>query len=388
MTYNFDKIINRKGTNSIKWDGNILYNKPEGVLPLWVADMDFEVAKEIVDALKKRLENPVYGYTFIPDSYYQSIITWFKKRYNYTIKQDWIMYTPGVVAAISFAIQAFTNKGDEIIIFTPVYFPFKRQILANNRIPIEISLIEEKNSFKIDFDKFKSSITKKTKMVIFCSPHNPVGRVWDKEELTTLAEICLKNNIKIVSDEIHMDLTFNKKHIPISSISKEIENITITTTAPNKTFNIAGFMMGNTIIPNPALKKQYENILSASGIHLANIPGIIATEVAYNYGEEWLNQVLDYIYNNYLFLKNFIDKNIPKIEVTELEGTFLTWLNFKNTGLTHDQIYEKINNNAKLWLNDGLMFGKEGEFYQRLNIATSRLILKDALIRLKETFGK
>lgn len=350
--------------------------------------MDFEVAKEITEAIIERLNNPIYGYTFIPDSYYETIIYWFKNRYKYEIKKEWIIYTPGVVSAISFAIQAFTKKGDEIIIFTPVYFPFKRQIIANQRIPVEISLIEENNYFKIDYDKFKDSISDKTKMIILCSPHNPVGRVWNKKELEKICNICLENNILIVSDEIHMDLTYNKKHIPTGSLSKEIENITITTTAPNKTFNIAGFMMGNTIISNKILREQYKNVLSSAGIHLANIPGIIATEVAYKYGENWLNQVLDYIYKNYLYLKEFIEKKLPKIKITTLEGTFLTWINFKNTGLSHDEINSKIKTEAKLWLNDGLMFGKEGEYYQRLNIATPRKILQKALEKLYISFAK
>ncbi|MBO8160454.1 MAG: pyridoxal phosphate-dependent aminotransferase [Thermosipho sp. (in: Bacteria)] len=372
--YNFDQIINRKGTNSYKWDFG--YNKNQkNMLPLWVADMDFEAPKEVIEAIKARAQHGVYGYTFRPKSYYESIISWFKEYHDTEVREEWIVPIPGVVPGISFAIQAYTNPGDKIVIQPPVYRPFYEVINELGRRIVKNPLIEDNGNYKMDFENLEKIIDKRTKMLILCSPHNPVGRVWKKEELERLGEICLKNDVIIVSDEIHADIVYkpNKHHI-LYTVSNKLINNVIVLTAPNKTFNIAGLQTGNAIIPNKNLRSKFEAVITSQHLYMTNIFGIIATEAAYKYGKKWLEELLIYLKQNAEFVKDFLEKN-SNVKTNIPEGTFLMWLDFRNYDF---EVHKKLLNNG-LWLNEGREFGEEGAGFERMNIATSRKIIKQAL---------
>ncbi|ABR31108.1 cystathionine beta-lyase [Thermosipho melanesiensis] len=367
----FNNVPNRKGTNSFKWD-----LKPN-VLPLWVADMDFEVSEEIKEAIKSRVNHGVYGYTFRPKSYYEAIINWFRNYHAFDIKREWIVPIPGVVPGISFAIQAFTLPGDKIIIQPPVYRPFHEVVVELGRRLIYNKLIESDGYYKMDFEDLENKIDKDVKMLILCSPHNPVGRVWKEEELKRLGEICLRNNIIVVSDEIHADIVYKRKHNVFLGVNEKFFKNSIVLTSPNKSFNIAGLQSGNAIIPNKCLRERFEKIINSQHLGLSNIFAIVATEVAYNYGRQWLEKLLDYLYQNVLLVKEFLEKEL-NIKVSVPEGTFLMWLDFRK----FDDAYNRVLN-AGVWLNDGKDFGPGGEGFLRMNIATSREILNEALKRIK-----
>ncbi|ANQ54175.1 MULTISPECIES: MalY/PatB family protein [unclassified Thermosipho (in: thermotogales)] len=371
----FNKIPDRRGTNSYKWD-----LKREDIIPLWVADMDFEVSEEIKEAILKRVKHGVFGYTFRPDSYYNAVITWFKEYHDFEIKKDWIVAVPGVVPGISFAIQAFTLPGEKVIVQPPVYRPFYEVVVNSGRRIVYNNLIERNGYYEMDFEDLERKIDKDVRMLILCSPHNPVGRVWKKEELEILGEICLKNDIIVVSDEIHADIIFNNKHRVFLSIDEKFYNNTIVLTSPNKSFNIAGLQSGNAIIPNKLLRDRFERIIELQHLGHSNIFSIVATEVAYTKGRHWLDKLLDYIYENALFVKKFFEKEL-NIDVNLPEGTFLMWIDFRRIQNPHQKLL-----NAGVWLNDGVEFGPGGEGYQRMNIATSREILKEALNRIKTIF--
>ncbi|MCD6104170.1 MAG: pyridoxal phosphate-dependent aminotransferase, partial [Thermosipho sp. (in: Bacteria)] len=365
----FDKIIERRGTNSYKWDFG--HNtRIKNLLPLWVADMDFETPKEVIEAIKNRANHGIYGYTFRPDSYYQSIISWFKEIHDIEIKKDWIVPIPGVVPGISFAIQAFTNPGDKIIIQPPVYRPFYEVITELGRRINLNPLIEKNGYYKMDFENLEKIIDERTRMLILCSPHNPVGRVWKKEELERLGEICIRKNIIIVSDEIHADIVYSpSKHNVLISVSEKLLDNTIILTAPNKTFNIAGLQSGNAFIPSKKLKDQFSAVINSQHLSMSNIFGIVATEAAYKYGKTWLNSLLDYLYKNAEFVKSYLESK-TNVKTQIPEGTFLMWLDFRNYN-SKDDIHKKLLENG-LWLNEGKEFGKEGIGFERMNIATSR----------------
>ncbi len=386
--YDFNKIIDRKNSSSIKWDFQKEYTGvSDEMIPLWVADMDFEVPQEVTNALKERVNHPIYGYTGKPKEYYDAIINWFHKRHGFEIKKEWIVYSPGVVTSLNLAIQEFSNPGDKIIIQSPVYYPFKLAIENNGRQCIENSLKKKNNKYYMDIDDLKSKIDSNTKVMLLCSPHNPVSRVWSKEELQQIANICLENNILLVSDEIHADLVMpGFKHTSIGIINEEIKNNCIICHAPNKTFNIAGLSMGNIIIPNKRIREQYTFAMGKVGIGMANIFGITAAQAAYNDGEKWLDEIIEYIYNNYKYAKQFLEENLPGIKITELEGTYLMWVDFSKLDFTHNEINLKLMKEAKVWLNDGSKFGKEGIKHQRINLACPRQILSKALENIVKVF--
>jgi len=381
----FDKIIERRGTNSYKWDFG--HNtRIKNLLPLWVADMDFETPKGVIEAMKNRVNHGIYGYTFRPDSYYQSIISWFKEIHDIEIKKDWIVPIPGVVPGISFAIQAFTNPGDKIIIQPPVYRPFYEVITELGRRINLNPLIEENGYYKMDFENLEKIINERTRMLILCSPHNPVGRVWKKEELKRLGEICIRKNIIIVSDEIHADIVYSpSKHNVLISVSEKLLDNTIILTAPNKTFNIAGLQSGNAFIPSKKLKDQFSAVINSQHLSMSNIFGIVATEAAYKYGKTWLNSLLDYLYKNAEFVKSYLESK-TNVKTQIPEGTFLMWLDFRNYN-SKDDIHKKLLENG-LWLNEGKEFGKEGIGFERMNIATSRKIIEKALKIIEKTVKK
>jgi cystathionine beta-lyase len=386
---NFDRIIPRKNTNSYKWDRCEEIFGTDDLIPMWVADMDFEAPKEVKKALKDRIEHGVFGYTFIPDSFYDSIIDWQFSRNNWKIEKDWIIIAPGVVPSIKACIQSFTSPGEEIIVQTPVYFPFFSSIRLNGRILVENPLKFSSGNYRMDFEDLERKINDKTRMLILCNPHNPVGRVWKKEELERLGEICLRNNITIVSDEIHSDLIMpGYKHTPIASISKEFSDITVTCTSVSKTFNLAGLSTSYLIISNPVLRNRYVHTAQRNGLLTTNIFGIIALEVSYRYGFKWLDDLIEYLRENRDFVKDFLKERIPSVKTTELEGTYLMWLNFRELGLKQEELKNLLYNEAKVGLQDGVMFGEEGDGFMRMNIACPRSTLGEAMKRMEKAIKK
>lgn len=377
--YNFDEIIDRKLSNSIKWW------ESKDILPMWIADMDFKVADEILDAMKKTIDHGIIGYDDKPDSFYESIINWVKDRYNWEIKKEWLVFTPGVVPGLGISIKSFSKEGDKVIIQPPVYPPFYRVIENNNRRVVENFLIYKDNKYIMNIDDLEKNIDKDVKMAMICSPHNPVGRVWKKEELEVFGNLCLKNNIIMISDEIHCDLTFSDyKHIPLASISDEFANNTITFMAPSKTFNIAGLFASVAIIPNEKLRKLYNDTIENMEITHTNGFSIIGFEAAYKYGKNWLSEAIRYIEDNADFAVDYINKNIPEIKTYKPEGTFLMWLDFKSLGKTSEEINELLINKGKVQLNNGATFGTAGEGFFRLNIGCPREVLKEGLDRIKK----
>ncbi|MGM9972602.1 MAG: MalY/PatB family protein [Clostridiaceae bacterium] len=386
-TFDFESIIDRKNTSSIKWDSLEKIYGEKDLLPLWVADMDFPSPKEVTEAIIERAKHPIYGYTETSDDYYNAIINWNQRRYCYEIKKEWIIYSPGVVPAINWLIQCLTEAGDKIIIQEPVYHPFKKGIITNERIPVINELAFKDDSYQMNLEELEGLIDEKTKLLILCNPHNPVGRVWSKDELTALGELCLKHGIIVIADEIHGDLVYkNYKHIPFASISPYFADICITCSAPTKTFNLAGLQCSNIIIKNPDLRKkltEYLNKLHLQGPTPLSIAGV---QAAYNYGEPWLESLLSYLEDNVKFTMDFFKENLPSVKVIKPQGTYLLWLDFRGTGLNREEINERLLKKAKVALNDGYMFGELGYGFQRMNIACPRTILKQALSRIASAF--
>lgn len=386
MKYDFNKIINRNNTKSLKYDFAKERNMPEDLLPLWVADMDFQTSPEIIEALNKAVSHGIYGYSEGKEEYFDAVYNWYNDNFNWQVKKEWLIKTPGVVFAIVLAINALTNEGDSVLIQNPVYYPFTEVIIDNNRKLVNNSLVRNGKKYEIDFEDFeKKIIENNVKLFILCSPHNPVGRVWKKWELEKIGDICLKHNVKIVSDEIHSDFVYpENKHIVFSSLDEKYQNITITCTAPTKTFNIAGLQISNIFIPNLEIRKKVLKQLDRVGYSQVNLMGLVACEAAYKYGRQWLNELKEYLLDNLNFLRDYLETNIPQIKLIEPEGTYLIWLDCSALGLEDKELEKFIVEKAKLWLDSGYIFGKEGEGFQRINIACPRETLKKALEQLKE----
>jgi cystathionine beta-lyase len=383
--YDFDKIINRYGTNSMKWDGLKETFEQDNLLPLWVADMDFEVSPAISKGLEKRVKHPIYGYMHWSDEYYKSVIGWMKRRHGWEIHKDWIVFTPGVVPAVSYAIKALTDIGDSVIIQTPVYHPFKTTIENNGRNVVTNPLIYKDGTYYMDLEDLERKIDSKTKVLILCSPHNPVGRVWTKKELNELGQICLKNNIIIISDEIHFDLIYKgNTHTVMADISPEIRDNCIVCTSPSKTFNIAGLQISNIIIPNEELREKYSMELEKDHIGRANVFGQEALIAAYNESEDWLDSLMEYLEENKNFFIDFIETRIPQLKTIRPEGTYLLWIDCSGLNMSSDELNEFFLNKCKLALNSGEMFGEEGKLFQRFNIACSRAVLEEAFMRIEK----
>jgi cystathionine beta-lyase len=388
MKYNFDEIVKREGTNCLKYDARERFFGNSDVLPLWVADMDFKTPDFIVDAIKKRAEHEIYGYTFRGDSYYQSIIGWMKRRHNWEVQKEWISFSPGVVAGLTFAIEAFSKPGDGVVVQPPVYFPFFDCVKETKRKMIENTFKTENGRYTFDFEDLKSKIDENTKLLLLCNPQNPGGMVWTKEELTELASICIENNIMIISDEIHSDLIFEShKHIPIASLSDEIAQNCMVLMAPSKTFNVAGLSSSIVIIPDKTKFVGYERAIGVGHLAMGNIFGSVAMEAAYTHGDEWLNQMLQYLWNNYVVLEDFFKNNLPKVKVMKPEATYLIWLDFREYGMKNDELMKFTIENAKVGLNDGGRFGTGGDGWLRINIGCPRSILVEALERLGKAFS-
>ena len=381
--YDFDRIIERRGTSSLKWDSGVRLTGVEGLLPLWVADMDFEAPPEIRDPMARRLEHGIYGYSLEPESYFQAARQWIMRRHGWNVQRDWMLSSPGVVPCLSAAILAFTSPGDGIIIQPPVYHPFAMRITGNSRRVVENPLVLSGTRWEIDFDGLEKVIDAHTRMLVFCSPHNPVGRVWTHQELERLAEICVRKGVIIVSDEIHFDLVMpGFKHIPIASLSPQASEATVTLVAATKTFNLAGLGGSIAVVASPELRKRLDAMQHAVFAGLANAFAATASEAAWREGEGWLDQLLTYLEANYRFTVSFLEQRLPAVRVLPLEGTYLPLLDMRSLGLTDDALLDRLRNTGRVWLDEGRKFGRGGQGFQRLNLACPRAILSDALERV------
>ena len=386
MKYDFSQVIERNNTLSIKYDFAKERKKPNGLLSLWVADMDFPVAQEIKDALIERCNHGIFGYSEVKTPYYEVIAKWYQEKFNWSTKKQWLVKTPGVVAAIANAIRAFTNIGDAVLIQKPVYYPFFLTIEDNQRKVVNNSLVYKNGRYEMDFVDFEEKIiSHKVKLFVLCSPHNPVGRVWNKEELLKLGDICLKHKVIVVADEIHADFVYHgHQHQVFANLKTDYQEITVTCTAPSKTFNIAGLQVSNIFIANENLRKKFKPELKKTANADINVMGLIACQAAYSQGEDWLRQVKIYIAENLEYVKTFLRDNLPQVKLVEPEGTYLLWLDFRELNLTEEELEDLIINKAKLWLDGGTMFGTEGVGFQRINIACPQKILIQAFTQLKE----
>lgn len=386
--YNFDEIIPREDTNCMKYDAREWIFKTSDVLPLWVADTDFRTPDFIVNVIKKRAEHEIFGYTFKPNSYYEAIAGWMHRQHNWKIKREWISFSPGVVAGITVAIETFSKPGDEIIVQPPVYFPFFECVKGAKRKLVENPLQLKNGRYTFDFDDLKSKISEKTKLLLLCNPQNPGGMVWTKEELEELSHLCAEKGVLVISDEIHSDLVFKEHvHIPFASLSEEAAKNCVVCMAPSKTFNVAGLASSLVIIPDKTKHARYERVLNVGHLGMGNIFGSVALEAAYNHGDAWLRQLLDYLWGNYLFLEKFIGENLPKVKVMKPEATYLIWLDFREYGMNDEELMKFTVEKAKVGLNNGARFGTGGDGWLRLNIGCPRSVLKEGLERLNKAFG-
>lgn len=381
--YNFDKIINRKGTNCNKYDNEKIYNDSK-MIPLWVADMDFETLPEIQDALKKVVDQKIYGYTSTSKDYFDSIINWMKRRHNFIIEKDWIVPANGVITGLRLAIQTFTKKDDHVLIMKPVYYPFDRSILINDRKVVECPLILTNGHYECDFELFEQKIIQNNvKLFILCNPHNPVGRVWHQDELYKMGKICQKHNVYVVTDEIHMDFIHpGNKHIPFYNVDESFKDFSIVCTSPSKTFNIAGIQVANMIIANKKIKDRFLKLRSEAGISNPNIFALAACKAAYQYGDKWVNELTNYIYDNLKYMESFFEKELPQLKIIKPEGLYLVWVDMRSLNMNEKDLEQFMLNKAHLWLDEGYVFGTGGNGFERFNIACPRKILKKALEQL------
>ena len=383
--FDFNKVTDRHNTNSIKTDLAVPRGKPQDVLPLWVADMDFPTAPCILEALHKKVDHGIFGYSCADQNYFDAVKNWMHIEHNFEIERSWIVTTPGVVFAIACAIKAFTKENEAVIIQTPVYYPFKNMIDLNNRKCVTSSLIEKNGKYQIDFDDFENKIEQNNvRLFILCSPHNPVGRVWTVSELSRLAKICEKYNVIIFADEIHNDFVLpGHTHTVFSTISEYAAQNSVVSTSASKTFNLAGLQFSTNFIQKPVLKRKFHAERDKTGYDEPSLMGLVAAQTAYQNGKPWLYALKKHLQENLDFLRNWLKTNLPKVRLIEPEGTFLLWIDFSSYGFDDKTLDDIIVQNAKVWLDRGTMFGFEGENFQRINIATPRPLLQDALERIR-----
>lgn len=383
---NFDILTERKNTNCLKYDFAVRRGKPEDVLPLWVADMDFKISSYIQEALQKQAEHGIYGYSEAGQEYFEALKAWMQKHHGWEVDEKWLIKTPGVVFALAMAVKAFTKEGDGVIIQQPVYYPFSEVIKDNGRRIINNRLIQdESGKYQMDFGDLEEKIVQeKAKLLFLCNPHNPVGRVWSREELEKLGDICQKHRVIVVSDEIHEDFVYQGRHQVFANVKKEYQDFTITCTAPSKTFNIAGLQVSNIFIANPRLKQKIRKEINAVGYSQLNAAGLFACQAAYQKGEEWYQAMLAYVKENIAYTKQFVETRLPGVKMAEPEGTYLVWMDFRGLGLADSELEELIVKKAGLWLDSGSIFGDEGRGFQRVNVACPRKTLKLALTKLEK----
>lgn len=384
MKFNFDKIIDRTNNFSAKWSEMNKNFGTNNLLPMWVADMDFLTAPCVMEALKDRLEQGIFGYTTRPSSYNESIVNWLDNRFSWKINQEWLMFSPAVITSISLLIQNLTQKNDKIMIQEPVYSPFHSIVESNERNLVISPLVKlDDGSYVMDYEDIEAKI-KDVKVFILCNPHNPVGRVWTREELTRLGEICLKHNVLVISDEIHSDIILkNHKHTPFASISKEFSENTITCMAPTKTFNFAGLQSSFLVISNPYYYEVMDKAFSRLDIKRNNAFSLVATEAAYNYGEDWLYELIKYIEDNVDFAIDYIKNHMPQLKVKKPEGTYLLWVDFSNLNVDKKDLKNALINKGRIALSDGSSFGIGGDGYYRINLACPRSMVLEGLKRIE-----
>lgn len=381
----FDRIIDRKNTRCLKYDFAVKRGMPEDVLPLWVADMDFETSSYIEDALTERVQEGIFGYSDVQTPYFEIIRDWMIRHHDWEPQEKWLIKTPGVVFALAMAVKAYTDPGDKVLLQQPVYYPFSEVITDNGREVVSNDLVlTEDGTYKIDFADFEQKIIANgIKLFLLCSPHNPVGRVWTKEELEKIGDICVKHGVTVVSDEIHNDFIWEGTHTVFAGIKKEFADISITCTSPSKTFNLASMLISNIFIPNQILRRKFRKEMDRAGISQLSVLGLVATEAAYAHGDEWYAAMKNYVRDNIVFARAYVEENLPGVRMIDTQGTYLIWLDFRQTGLTVEQLDHKIIYEAGLWLDSGKIFGKTGEGFERINVACPRAVLQEALDRIR-----
>lgn len=387
MKYNFDEVIDRKNTDSMKWSASYLEKHFGSAdrIPLWVADMDFRTAQPVVDAVAARAQHGIFGYALADDEFYEAVIKWQKRRNNWDVKKEWILFSPGVVPALWHIVKSFCSPGDKVIVQSPVYYPFYKVIEDNGCCVVNNSLINNDGRYEMNFEELeRQAADSSVKMMILCSPHNPVGRVWTNEELLRVSEICLANDVLLVSDEIHSDLVYRPNvHTPAARLSEELMMNTITCMAPSKTFNLAGVQVSDVIVPDRRLRRRLAGSLKSAGV-MPNVFGLAAQTAAYNEGEEWLEQLLEYLSGNLDYMEKFIASELPEVKFRRPEGTYLAWLDFSGYGFTTEELENRMKSKAGLALDDGYIFGDGGEPCQRINFACPRSVLMEAMERLRK----
>ncbi|MDE5628506.1 MAG: pyridoxal phosphate-dependent aminotransferase [Muribaculaceae bacterium] len=382
MEYDFDKVISRRGTDSYKWDSAA----DKDVLPMWVADMDFSTAPPIIEALQNRVQHGIFGYTRVPDSYYEAVTSWFARRHNWKIDRNWIIYTSGVVPAISAIIKALTVPGDKVLVQTPVYNCFFSSIRNNGCSIADSPLVFSGNTYRIDFDDLEQKAADpKVKLMLLCNPHNPAGRVWTREELSRIGEICIRNGVTVISDEIHCELVFpGHKYIPFASVSQDFLQHSVTCISPSKAFNIAGLQIANIVCSDATWRAKIDRAINDNEVCDVNPFGVIALQAAYNKSEAWLDKLVEYLYANYNYMREFCVEHLPDFPIAELEGTYLVWMDCRKLGISSRELEQELTDKARLWLNAGTMYGRSGEGFMRWNIACPRAVLAEGLSRFHD----
>ena len=387
MKYNFDEIIDRRGTDCLKYDFGPKRKGRSDLLPMWVADMDFKLPDEILADLHKRVDHGIFGYTDPLDDYFEALNHWFSTRYGYTVEPEWVTLGAGLVYAVHLSVQAFTKPGEGVMVMQPVYYPFSEAIKQNGRKLVNCQLHYD-GAYSIDFEKMEKQIKEEdVKVLIFCSPHNPVGRVWTKEELTKVADICLENGVILMIDEIHCDFIFpGHKFTSIMNLDEKYHKIVALYSSPGKTFNVAGLQSANIIIPNPELRAKFKQANTSAGYSQANCMGQCALMSCYTKGAEWVDELVEYIWGNVCYMKDFVEKNFPKAHFVDPDGTYLTWVDFSGYGLEDDDLEHLMVEEAKLWLDSGAIFGPETKQFERFNLGCPRSVVEQAMKQLKAAF--
>ena len=390
MSLHFDEYIDRRNTNCLKHDFKKEKGYDEDILSLWVADMDFRAPKEVLEAIEKATKHGIFGYTEPKESYFKVLKKWFATSFDWEIKKDWLVKTPGVVYALAAAIRSLTKEGEAVMIQQPVYYPFSEVVVENNRKLVNNELRYEKGKYSIDFKDFEEKIKKEdVKIFILCSPHNPVGRVWKEDELRKIGEICQRHQVYVLSDEIHCDFTYEgNKHLVYASLGKAFEEHSIICTAPSKTFNLAGLQVSNVFVPNPVIRKKLIAEIRITGYSQLITLGLVAREAAYQYGAPWLEALKLYLKGNLAFVETFLEEKLPQIRLVKPEGTYLIWLDCTGLGLNGEELEHFIVKEAKLWLDGGGMFGTASDQFQRINIACPRSVLEKAMKQLEKAVKK
>ena len=383
---NFDEIIERKGTDCLKYDFAVKRGKPEDVLPFWVADMDFRTTSYVEDALIERAKHGIFGYSESQEDYFHAIAGWMHRRHHWDVEPDWLIKTPGVVFALAMAVKAFTEAGDCVLIQQPVYYPFSEVIQDNGRVVVSNDLyLGTDNRYHMDLEDFEQKIVEHhVKLFLLCNPHNPSGRVFTREELTGMGEICLKHGVTVVCDEIHNDFVFQGEHTVFASIKKEYADISVTCTSPSKTFNLASMLISNIFIPNEKLRQRFQHEVNAAGISQLSVLGLVATQAAYEHGDEWYEKMMAYVKSNIDYARNYVEEYLPGVKMINGEGTYLVWLDFRGTGIETEELDRRIIYDAKLWLDSGKIVGKTGEGFQRINVASPRKTITECFERIRK----